>query len=202
MNELAELEQVERIKKWCRDYGFGIIAGIIFAIILSMFWYYWRQTQENNLILASITYENLLNDSTQSDNRAYTLIQKYPNTPYASLAALQLAKQAVNQNKLTEAEKQLTWVTQHGKNETLRAMARVRLARVLLAENQPEHALKILDENDNTIYQPLVFEEKGNIFLHLKDSTKALQNYLAAEKLFSKNAIDQPLLSMQINSLD
>ncbi len=207
MNELAELEQVERIKKWCREYGVGIIVGIVFAIIASMGWHYWQQKQENNLILASINYQNLLDASLNQKSAApiikiaNTLLQNYSRTPYASLAALQLAKQAVNQNKLTDAERQLTWVVQHGQSGTLRAVARTRLARVLLAEGQPERALKLLDENDNIFYRPLILQEKGDIYSYLGHPSKALQNYIAAEKLFAKSAIDQPLLSMKINNL-
>ena len=206
MNELAEIDQAERVKKWCLEYGVGIIAGVIFAIIVSIGWRYWQQRQENNLVLASMEYQNLLDASNQENHTAFdtianTIIQNYSKTPYALLAALQLAKQAVNQNKLLAAEKQLVWIIQHGKSGTIRAVARTRLARVLLAENQPERALKVLDENDNTAYHPLILEEKGDIYLYLGHSSEALQNYLAAEKLFSKSAIEQPLLSMKINNL-
>lgn len=207
MNELAELEQAERIKGWCREYGLGTMLGIIFAIVASIGWHYWQQARENNAVNATIQYESLLNASMSKSNIATVesiakgLLQNYPQTPYASLAALQLAKQAVNQNNLLEAETKLMWVIQHGKSGSLRAVARIRLARVLLAENQPEHALKILDENDNSVYQPRVLEEKGDILFHLGNLSSALQNYLAAEKLFSESAIDQPLLSMKISNL-
>lgn len=207
MNELAELEQAERIKGWCREYGLGIMLGIIFAIVASIGWHYWQQARENNAINAAMEYESLLAVAMQKNNLATVesiaegLFQHYPKTPYASLAALQLAKQAVNQNNLSEAENKLTWVIQHGKSESLRAVARTRLARVLLAENQAERALKVLDENDNAAYQPLILEEKGDIFWRLGNLSGALQNYLAAEKLFSESAIDQPLLSMKISNL-
>jgi len=206
VNELAELEQAERIKGWCREYGIGIMLGVIFAIVASIGWHYWQQTRENNAVNAAMEYESFVasiqkNNLTTVEAVAKRLLQNYPKTPYASLAALQLAKQAVSQNNLSEAENKLIWVIQHGKSESLRAVARTRLARVLLAENQAERALKMLDENDNAAFQPLIFEEKGDIFQHLGNLSSALQNYLAAEKLFSESAIDQPLLSMKISNL-
>lgn len=207
MNEWVELEQAERLKKWCRDYGVGIITGIIFAIVMTIGWRYWQQTQENNRLAASLYYKNLLDNLTNKDGvatvetAAKNLLQKYPQTPYASLAALQLAKQAVYQNKLAGAESHLVWVIQHGKSTTLRAVARIRLARVLLAEDQPERALKLLDENDNMAYQPLILEKKGDVFLQLGQAATALQNYLAAEKLFSEDSLEPPLLAMKINNL-
>ncbi|BBB14742.1 transmembrane protein [Candidatus Rickettsiella viridis] len=207
MNELAELEQAERIKGWCREYGVGIMLGIVFAIVGSIGWHYWQQTRENNAVNAAMVYESFVasiqkNNLTTVEAIAKSLLQNYPKTPYASLAALQLAKQAVNQNNLSEAENKLIWVIQHGKSESLRAVARTRLARVLFAENQAERALKMLDEyNDNVAYEPLILEEKGDIFQRLGNLSSALQNYLAAEKLFSESAIDQPLLSMKISNL-
>lgn len=207
MNELAELEQAERIKKWCRDYGVAIVVGLILVIVASLVWQHWKQRQENHLVKASQHYESLVDASMQQDNRgtmvaiSKNLLQNYPQTPYASLAALQLAKQAVIHKQLAEAENKLNWVIKQGKNVTLRAVARARLARVLLSENQPARALEVLNQNDNKAYQSLIFEEKGDIFLRLGSPQKALQNYLEAKKLYSENSIEQPLLSMKINNL-
>ncbi len=60
MNELIAIEQAENVKKWCREYGFGILVGIIFAIFISWGWNYWRQEKENNLLIASMQYEHLI----------------------------------------------------------------------------------------------------------------------------------------------
>jgi predicted negative regulator of RcsB-dependent stress response len=207
VNELAELEQAERIKGWCREYGVGIMLGVILAMVVSVGWHYWWQASENKVVNAAIEYENLLAATMKKNNLVAVesiskrLLENYPQTPYASLAALQVVKQAVNQNNLPEAENKLVWIIQHGKSESLRAVASIRLARVLLAENQPERALKMLDKNDNGLYQPLILEQKGDILSYLGNFSAALQHYLVAEKLFSASAIDRPLLSMKINNL-
>lgn len=207
MNELAEIEQADRIKKWCREYGLGIIVGILLAIFVSWSWSYWRQEQENKLLAGSIQYEYLLtaimrNESTTTLNTlASALLKNYSYSPYASLAALYLAKRAVNQNNLVHAASMLVWVIEHGKDRALQSVARVRLARVLLAQNQAARALNVLAANEDKAYSSITLEEKGDILLHLGYRKEALQNYFAAKRAFSDSIIEQPVLEMKINNL-
>jgi predicted negative regulator of RcsB-dependent stress response len=206
VNELARLEQAESVKKWCREYGSGILAGIIFAIFVSWGWNYWQQSKENYLLAASMQYEYLLAASVKNENTATLnglaegLIKHYSHTPYASLAALQLAKQAINQNNLTDAANKLFWVIHHGEDQALQSIARLRLARVLLAEKKATEALKLLSENKYKAYIPIFLEEKGDILDNLGHRKEALQSYLAAKQAFG-NIIEQPLLEMKINNL-
>lgn len=206
MNELIAIEQAEYVKKWCREYGFGILIGIIFAIFISWGWNYWRQTEENNLLTASMQYERLVASIATNGNistlngLANGLLKNYPYTPYASLAALQLAKLAANQNNLTEAANKLVWIIDHGHDQTLQSIARLRLARILLTQNQAKEALNILSKNEDKAYIPIFLEEKGDTLNNLGHSKQALQNYLAAKQALG-NIIEQPLLEMKINNL-
>jgi predicted negative regulator of RcsB-dependent stress response len=206
MNELVAIEQAEYVKKWCREYGFGILIGIIFAIFISWGWNYWRQAQENNLLIASMQYEHLVSAITSSENTptlnslADGLLKNYPYTPYASLAALQLAKLAVNQNNLTEAANRLIWVVDHGHDLSLQTIANLRLARILLAQNQAKEALNRLSKNEDKAYIPIFLEERGDILNNLGHRQQALQSYLAAKQAFG-NIIEQPLLERKINNL-
>lgn len=206
MNELIAIEQAESVKKWCREYGFGILIGIILAVFISWGWNYWRQTKENNLIIASMQYEQLV-DSIAKDEKisilnslADRLLKNYAYTPYASLAALQLAKLAVNQNNLTEASNRLISVIDYGQDSTLQSIARLRLARILLTQNQAKEALKLLSKNEDTAYIPIFLEERGDILNSLGHYKDALKSYLAAKQAFGNNA-EQPLLEMKINNL-
>lgn len=206
MNELIALEQAEYVKKWCREYGFGILIGIIFAVFISWGWNYWRQAKENNLLKASMQYEHLLasiatNENISMVNRlAEGLLKNYPHTPYAALAELQLAKLAVNQNNLTEAANKLFWIIDHDHDQVLQSIARLRLARILLNQNQAKKALDVLSKNEDKAYIPIFLEEKGDILNNLGHKKQALQSYLAAKQALG-NIIEQPLLEVKINNL-
>lgn len=207
MNEFVAIEQAERVKEWCRRYGMGIVVATIIVIFVGGGWNYWRQSQENKLLTASIQYERLLVAITGGENTkklntlARVLLKNYPYSPYASLAALQLAKQSVKQNNLVDAENKLVWVIEHSRDEALRSVARVRLARVLLAKNQATRALSILAKNEDKAYIPITLEEKGDALLQLNRNKEALQSYLAAKRAFADGIIERPVLEMKINNL-
>ena len=206
MNELAALEQAEYIKKWCRKYGFGILIGISFTIFISWGWNYWCQSKENDFLMASTQYERLVAAIAACENIAKLnsladeLFKNYSHTPYASLAALQLAKLAVSQDNLTDAASKLSWIIDHGDDRTLQSIARLRLVRILLTENKAKEALNVLSKNKENAYTPIFLEEKGDILDSLGHSKEALQSYLAAKQAFA-NIIEQPLLEMKINNL-
>lgn len=205
MNELTAIEQAENVKKWCREYGIGILIGIIFAVLITWGWNYWRQEKENNLLLASMQYERLMasiamdEKNTILNSLADALLKNYPYTPYASLAALQLAKLAVNENNLIEAANRLVSIIDHGHNHALQSIARLRLARILVNQNRAKEALNLLSKNEYKAYIPIFLEKRGDILNNLGQSKEALQNYLAARQAFGN--IEQPLLEMKINNL-
>ena len=206
MNELIAIEQAEIVKKWCREYGLGIVIGIIFAVFISWGWNYWHQTKENNLIIASMQYERLVALIVKGEkisilnNLADGLLKNHPNTPYASLAALQLAKLAVNQNDLTDATDRLVSIIDHGHDQALQSVARLRLARILLTQNQAKDALELLSKTEDKAYIPIFLEEKGDILNNLGYYKDALKSYLAAKQAFGNYAVP-PLLEMKINNL-
>lgn len=206
MNEFIAIEQAEYVKKWCREYGFGVLIGIIFAVFISWGWNYWRQEKENNLLIASMQYERLVTLITKGEKistlntLADGLLKNYSYTPYASLAALQLAKLAVNQNNLTEAANRLVSIIDHGHDQALQSIARLRLARILLTQNQAKEALSLLAKNEDKAYISIFFEERGDILNNLGHYKDALQNYLAAKQAFGNNP-EPLLLEMKINNL-
>lgn len=206
MSYMTETEQIELIKKWWQDYGVAAIIGVLITIISGFGWHYWQQKREQVLVHASMRYEELLTnivngESAAAEVRADRLMGRYPHTPYAQHAALQLARADVYQNKLADAEDKLRWLTKHGENKTLRAIARIRAARVLAAQNKPQDALALLDKNDNKAYTAAVEEAKGDIFAAQGHDEAARQAYLNALKSFPSMEEAQPLLKIKLDNL-
>lgn len=206
MNVYNEAEQIELLKKWWQEYGLAAIAGIVIALILGFGWRYWQQHREEQLAHVSIRYEQLLTNVVNGDTdavetNANRLIERYPHTPYTQLAALQLAKQDVYQDKLKEAETKLEWVMRHGDNPALREVARLRYARILLAQNQGEKALDVLAKTDDKNYQALALELKGDIFAAAGKIKEARDAYQEALQSLPGFAVMQPLLEMKLDNL-
>lgn len=203
----SEAEQVEHLKKIWREYGVATIVGVIIAITLGFGWRFYQQRHEHILEHASMRYEQLLTsvvngNAAAVEVQANRLIDRYPHTPYAEFAALQLARQDVYQNKLADAESKLRWVTKHGDSPALREVAKVRLARVLLAEKQPQQALDVLNTTaDEKAYVGIALEVKGDALLALGKTTEARAAYEAAMKAFPGFEATQPLLEMKYEDL-
>jgi predicted negative regulator of RcsB-dependent stress response len=202
----TEREQIEQIKGWWKDYGAPVIIGVLIALLAGFGWRYLQQRHEKILEHASMRYEQLLTNAVNGNTdavraQANRLIERYPHTPYAELAALQLARQDVYQSKLSDAEMRLRWVMKHGDNPALREVARLRVARVLLAENQPQQALDLLQDSDDASFDPAAFEIKGDALLALGRAADARAAYQAALKAFPAFEAVQPLLQMKIDNL-
>jgi len=202
----SEAEQIESLKKIWREYGVAIVVGVLLALLVSFGWRYYQHRREHNLEHASMRYEQLLtnvvNGNTQAvEIQANRLITRYPHTPYAEFAALQLARQDVYVWNLADAENKLRWVIKHGDNVALREIARIRLARVLLAENQPQQALDLLKQTDDTAYAAAAREVEGDALLALGKPDEARTAYQNALKAFPGFEVIRPLLQMKLDDL-
>src|SRR5690349_1420885 len=94
---ITEEEQVERIKRWIKEYAPTIIISILIVVMGTFGWRYWNRHTDGILAAASNSYEQLLssemNNTPGTATMAEAIITNYSKTPYAKLAALLLAKQ-------------------------------------------------------------------------------------------------------------
>lgn len=196
-------EQIEAIKGWWKRNKTFAIATIVLTIALSLGWHWWQEARLNYRTSASTIYEQMLTELLQDGNKnratamANELVKYYPQTPYADLAALVQAKQAVEENHLDEAKERLDWVTQHAKDKTLVQIAYLRATRLLLVQHKPDEALKSLDNVTGPAFQPAVNAIKANIFLALKQPEKAIEAYQTALAQIDENDSIRPLIQMQ-----
>lgn len=206
VNAYTEAEQLELLKKWWHEYGTAAIVGIVLALILGFGWRAWQQHREQKLAHVSMRYEQLLTNvvngnSAAVQHNANRLIERYPHTSYTQLAALQLVRQDIYQNKLADAVDKLQWVMKHGDDPALREVARLRLARVLLAQNQTQQALDVLNDLEDKAYQPVALEIKGDVYAAMGQSAQARDAYTQALKALPEFAVMQPLLQMKLDNL-
>ncbi|MFZ2314963.1 MAG: tetratricopeptide repeat protein [Gammaproteobacteria bacterium] len=203
---LTEQEQIELLKNWVKQYALVILAGVVIAVIAITGWRYWQQRQTRILNHASAVYDDMLTMRAQN-NAAGTLIQAqklfthYHQTVYGQLAALAIARDAVNKKDFDEAKKQLNWVIGHSKVASIRQIACLRLARLQLAEQKPEESLKTLDDVDDKNFLGLINEVKGDAYLAMKKPDEARKAYADALKTLPNADVLRPLLQMKYDNL-
>lgn len=201
----TEQDQVEAIKKWWKENGRSIIAGLVLGLGGVFGWRYWQDHQETRAAQASIRYQFLLElaaANTPDRARAHgdSLIQDFPGSTYAALAALTLARVAVEQGDLDEARRQLQWVLDRAKLPELRSLAQLRLARIALAQGELDRALELTQQVSSVGLAGLLAELRGDIALARGDLPGARDAYLQALGL-TASATDRAVIEMKLSAL-
>ncbi|MGM0638271.1 MAG: YfgM family protein [Pseudomonadota bacterium] len=151
----SEEEQVEALKRWWKENGVSLIAGVAIAAAGVFGWNAWQNYQENQASAASARYQQLINltAGTQLDTAnvgeardlVIEIIDNHGKTLYADLARLIDARLAVAQGDPADARVALETVIDVSGRDYVKGLARLRLARLQVAEGEAEAALATLD---------------------------------------------------------
>ncbi len=182
---MTEEETLEEIKKWWKKHGTKLLV-LLSVIMLSVTAYrYWNWHLEKKAVQASNTYELMVNAYAQNKPEkvyayANRLMKMNQHSAYSDAAGLLLAKMHIDAKKFDQADKALSKVIKNSKTPTFKQLAMMRQARVLLAKGQDEAALKLLNENNSSIYSMMIDELKGDIYARLGQYQNAVASYTKA----------------------
>lgn len=203
---LTEQEQIQQLKTWIKQYGLTILMGILIALIITSGWRYWQSYKIKILTHASGVYDEMLALRAQGNTsgsivQAKKLLSHYPKTPYAQMAAFLIARDAVLRKNYPEAILQLNWVMDHTKVNSIREIARLRLARVYIAEKKPQDALNSLAKVDDKSFAGLVDEIKGDAYFSMNNKASARHAYQLALQELPNAEVTRPILQMKLDNL-
>ena len=127
---------------------------------------YWQYDQRTEGEDASVLFDQLTADEAHIDQTVVSgdLMDRHADSPYASLAALMMAKRSVEDHDLDGARDYLQWVLDHAGDDGLAHIARLRLGSVLLAQRQPDSALALLTVDDMSTYSARYHELRGDAY--------------------------------------
>ncbi len=199
---ISDKEQIQMMKNWWKQYGGYILFVVVVFVVVNVSWRYWQQYKHQRLEHTSMTYMQMLIAFEQQKNDevnvyAKHLIQDYAGSPYASLAALMLAKIAIQNGDLQQAKEKLQFVIKKSSDKSLRQIARIRAARILLTTKQPQEALNLLKVVDDPGYIAEISEINGDAWLALGKLVEAKKAYQKAKDLIVGGA-KSPLLQMKM----
>ena len=182
---LTEEEQIEQLKRAWKRYGSLITTTVSVILIAYMSWTWWSGHVAARQAQASGAYQALVKgvqaqDATAIAASADLLMTQHTSSNYAQLAAMQLAKQALNNSKPVKAKSHLEWVIDHATTPLFADLARLRLARLISDEKKYTAALSILDKIESKLFFPLLAELKGDIFAGQGNVVAAKENYQKA----------------------
>ena len=120
----------------------------------------------------------------------------HPDTIYAFLGALHMAKLGAETNDLESAETELRWMLENDADAALQPIVRMRLASIFAAQGRLEDALLLISEDQNlTAHASSWYELRGDIFYQLNDMDKARESYQVALDSTSEEPPDRMLLA-------
>ncbi len=176
----TEEQQVQAIKQFWKDNGVAIIAGVVIGLGLLWGWRFYNDSKIAASEEASVAYqsslESLIND--ESDEKLQLFVNEKADTGYAPLAALILAKQAVEKEDFAGAKTALELAIKG--DAAIADIARLRLANIHLQLGENEQALNVLTKIAANAFTAQVEELKGDALIAKGDFDGAKDAYTLA----------------------
>ncbi|VAW76394.1 hypothetical protein MNBD_GAMMA15-1702 [hydrothermal vent metagenome] len=206
-DNLSEKEQIEQLKKWWKENGSSLITGLLLGVSLlfgSKTWMNWQDTQKQNAsnIYAQMQSALKQNDTGAARTQAGELISNYSKSGYAPLAALVLAKLAMQEDETGAAQSQLEWALDHAKTPQLAHIARSRLIRVLIDEKKYTQAEALLSGvTDGGEYRYIYTELQGDLAFAQGEMKRAASAYRDALAVLPERAPNAAYLQVKYENI-
>ena len=205
--DLEEQEQLASLKAWWQENGNLVLTVVTLVLFAFAAWQGWNYYQRNQAVQASGMYDAVQKAAQAGDLKlvresAGAVMEHYPRTAYAAMAALVSAKAHFQAGDLKTAHAQLAWVAENTKDEGLQDIARLRLASVMLDEKAYDEALKTLDAKHGAAFDALFLASKGDVLVAQAKPDEARTAYKSAlDKADSKDAALRASIQLRLDAL-
>lgn len=179
---LTDDQQADQVKSWLRQNGPFLIAGVVLGLGGLFGWNQWQHYQMQRAEAASALYDQLMQsvNGQQVDAASQQLQQleaDFSSSAYVDLAGMSMAGLYVSRSKQEEAIAQLQRVADKGNSDEMRNIARLRLARLLSANDRNDEALKALDIPGSAAFAPLFHDVRGDVYYAMGKQAEARSEY-------------------------
>jgi predicted negative regulator of RcsB-dependent stress response len=203
--DLEEQEQLASLKAWWAKYGNLTSWVVIAGLAAYSGWNGWNYYQRSQAASASALYDEMQNavvakDSAKIQRATADMESQFASTAYAPMTALAAAKQAFEANDLKTAKTQLQWAIEHG-NDEYKAIARLRLAGVLLDEKAYDEALKVLAVESLPQFAGSIADRKGDVLAAQNKLPEARSAYQAALNAIDKKNPGRQLIQLKLEAI-
>ena len=201
-----EQEQLDTLKAWWNQYGNLVTWLLIIALSVYAGWTGWNYYQRNQAMQASQLYDELqkavaAKDQAKVQRAATDMQDKFGRTAYAQMSALAAAKTAFDAGDLKTAKAQLQWAIDNGNDAEYKAIAKIRLAGILLDEKAYDEGLKLLSGDFPAAFAGLVADRKGDILIAQEKVAEARAAYQVALEKTDQNNPGRQLIQLKLDAI-
>jgi len=204
--DLEEQEQLDQIKHFWSQYG-NVITWALIAVLAAFaswnFYHYWQRSQATQAAALFDEVERAvqLGDTVKIDRVFADMKDRFAATAYAQQSGLLVARQYVTAGKLDSAKAALTWVAEKSSDPGYQAVAKLRLAGILIEAKEYDIALTQLAGGFPAGFNALVADRKGDVLLLQGKRSLAVVEFEKAYKSFEPRTEYRRLVEVKLNSL-
>lgn len=170
--DFEEQEKLDALRDWWGRYGTLLVTIAFVAVAAVAGWRGWQWYQGHQASQAMGYFEALESAAvlpgeesiTRVKAASETLRDDFPHSGYTSRGVLIAAQALAERGDLDGAAQQLNWIIQNSPDQALVQLSRLRLAGVLLEQNDYDAALRQLD-NPPPAFVALYADRRGDILL-------------------------------------
>jgi predicted negative regulator of RcsB-dependent stress response len=203
---LTDEQEVDRAKRWLRENGAFLVAGVVLGLGGLFGWRQWQSSQLEHNGQASVVWEQMrtaingdrINEVTETLSMLET---DFADTPYLSQARLAIARMHMDRNEPEPAAEQLRVLVRDSSDAQIRTIAELRLGQVLLYQQQYEEALDVLASNDDSAFAGQYNELRGDAYASLGQFEEARVAYEKALESTAEGVVNLQYVGFKLQDV-
>jgi predicted negative regulator of RcsB-dependent stress response len=204
--DLEEQEQLDQLKHFWKQYG-NLITWILIAVLGSISaWNGYQWWVRSQSVQAAALFDEVERFSRTGDlektQRAFSdMKDRFASTLYTQQAGLLVAKNAYAAGNAEAAKAALTWVAEKSPDKGYAAIARLRLAGLLVESKAYDDALKVLASEVTEEFLAMVADRRGDIYAIQGKLVEAKAEYKKAYDRFDEQSEYRRLVDVKLSAL-
>lgn len=204
--DLEEQEQLDELKHFWKQYGNLITWALIAVLGTFAAWngfQYWQRTQaaQSAVMFDEIERAVQAGETERIERVLADMKDRFGSTAYAHQAGLLVAKTFLDKGNADGARAALAWVAEKSTDPGYQAIARLRLAGILLEKKSYDEATQQLSGVFPKDFEGLVADRRGDILMVQGKKAEAKMEYEKAWKALDERADYRRLVEVKLNAL-
>lgn len=201
----SDEEQVAALKQWWDKNGTTLIIALVIFLAGVLGFRSWQDYKTSQGESASVIYQQMSDQLESDPDKAMELglrvVGDYPSSGYASMASLAMGKITLQRGELDASAAHFSSVMKGAGNPELKQIARLRLARILLAQDNFDEAMNTISVGEPGSFRAEYDEVKGDIYLAQGNRQEAREAYANALSGYGNVTSKRELMQMKVDNL-